>query len=102
MSLQLGVGSASVEVRAAGRQPVEQRARQRPLVDLQGLGGPAHLHQEVDQKVIGALLSREEVRTGGIARLAEAMPLDHREGFLHEPASGFEIAAAARHPSLAL
>ena len=63
---------------------------------------PVHLHQQVDQEVVGALLGGEESRAGGVARLAEAVPLDRREGLLHEPAGRFEVAAAAQHPGLSL
>ena len=59
-----------------------------------------HLHQQVDQETVGVLLGGEEGRAGGIARLAEAVPLDRREGSFHEPAGRFEVAAAAQHPGL--
>ncbi len=99
---ELRSGSAVAKVRTAGGQPVDQRARQQPLVDFQCRAGTVLLHQQFDQEVVAVLLSGKEGRASGVARLAEAVPLDRREGFFHEPASRFEIAAAAQNPGLSL
>jgi hypothetical protein len=105
---RLGQGGVG-DVCSAGCQAVEEGARQRPFADLQSRGGPAgggrlpvHLHQQVDQAVVGALPGGEELGAGGVARLAEAALLDRREGFLHEPAGAFEIAPAAQDRGLPL